>query len=147
MDQLKADGNRSVDKDGRIIKGSNDHIIEYQGLSGSEWVNQYTDLNEIPWRHLIRLAEEPKDGDYKEAKYVGGATAENVLKQFDQNLKASGTDLGRLLAAYLVASAETVWVIYYEAEQQGYFHEVGDVAFVSDHSPDSEPPEIDAIEW
>lgn len=146
-EQIPTDDSDRPHEGRQIMTGPEDHVVEYYGRNESEWGKQHVELHEIPWRHLIQLAKEPKDSDHKEARSVAGVTAENVLRQFSHDTKASGTDLGRLLAANIVASRDSVWEVYYQAEKQGYFHEVGDVAFVSDYPAKSEPPEMDAIEW
>mgnify|MGYP000424575786 FL=1 len=111
-----------------------ERVHQIQKSRGTEyWKRTEIELDDVPFKFLIRQAKEPTEGDYDGARCVAGETAELVLREFDSDVKASGIDLGRLIGAHLgVPNNHQLWNIYYDAVQSGYFHEVGEVAFIAD---------------
>lgn len=124
-----------------------DGTTTYYGHGDSGWEQRTVELSELPWDFLIRLASDPREADYKEARIVAGERAEHILRMLDDDYKASGVSLGRVLGAVLETEGHELWDIYYDARLAGYFYEVGEVAIATSNWPVGESPEADATEW
>jgi hypothetical protein len=101
--------------------------------------------DEVPWEFLFRLAGRPSDSEFCEAESVEDELVVSLLRNLPDHRIASGYEIGRMLSARYGFQGHERWDRYYEAEEQGYFNEVGEVAILPEEMPES--PEADATKW